>query len=678
MKLRAAFLLSLLLAATPVFGSEDPDHLAMGAHPVLSPSAAQAVTYAILIMNQNKMGVSITNYGFIGNNFTTRTASMEYPLGSGYEHLVRGGLWVGALAQDENGGFTGVSTSAVDGSQGSASADATEFTPVSPKITVRSTLPNSRYYNPQAISELDYSSTFWDGVAKRALGNNEDHRPMSLEVRQDNYAWSFSDYGNFVIFHYTIKNVGPPLRNVWVGMYDELQSGNKNAYNCWPPSSGCSSVGSWFAKKQVGYTDSLRLFNESYCQNTALCRTDLAPPMAGVMLLGVRPGSVVDTVADHKQVSLSVWSYAPGNAARDEDIEKYALMSTGAITPLVPLPDSLKPENGGDPVFLISAGPFATLNPGDSVEVDFAYVGSTGTNDAEKIAALRRYARFAQRAYDRGYKVPVPPPSPRMHVVPREAALDIYWDESPESFADRTSPDSLDFEGYRLYLGEGRDTLGLIAQYDKATAPNDTLGYNTGFSAVRLATPVVFGGVTYHYKYTVNHLRNGFRYFVAVTAYDLGNSEIESLESGVAQNEIMATPAPAPSENNGAGITVFPNPYRVDARWDQGENVRDHYLWFANLPTQAKIRIYTLSGDLIYEYDFDGATYDGRNARGVYDPRTDLRSTLSGSSFGWDMITRNGQAAATGLYMWAVEDKQSGKRSVGKFLIVKSDREGVQ
>ncbi|MBI5168547.1 MAG: hypothetical protein HZA61_03570 [Candidatus Eisenbacteria bacterium] len=675
---RAALVLGMCLSVSPVFAAVDADHFAPGAHPVISQSAQDAVNYDLRVMGQNRLGISITNYGFIGNNFTTRSASMEYPFGSGYEHLVRGGLWVGALAVDDNGGFTGVTTSAVDGSQGSASADATEFTPVTPKVSVRSTLPNSRYYHPDAVSELDYSATFWDGVAKRALGNNEDHRPMKIQVKQENYAWSFSDYGNFVIFHYTIYNVGPPLRNVWVGMYDELQSGNKSAYNCWPPSSGCSSIGGWFGKKQVGYTDSLRLFNEFYCQNTLSCRNELAPPMAGVLMLGVRPGTLADTVAERKQVSLSVWSYAPGNAARDEDVEKYQLMSTGAISPLSPLPDSLKPENGGDPVFLLSAGPFAEFAAGDSIQVDFAYVGSTGANTAEKLAALRRYARFAQRAYDRNYKVPVPPPSPRMKVVPRDAAFDIYWDESPEFFADRTSPDTLDFEGYRVYVGEGRDTLGLVAQFDKATAPGDTLGYNTGFTAVRLATPVVYDGVTYHYKYTVDHLRNGFRYYVAVTAYDLGNSEIESLESGFAQNELMATPAPAPSQTNGAAITVFPNPYRVDAMWDKGESVRDHYLWFANLPSKATIRIYTLSGDLVYEYDFDGATYDGRNARGINDPRTDLRSTLSGASFGWDMITRNGQAAATGLYMWAVEDKQSGKRSVGKFLIVKSDREGVQ
>lgn len=677
MKRRAALMLGLLLVASPVVGAEDPDHFAPGAHPMVSQSAQDAVNFALLIMSQNKLGISVTNYGFIGNNFTTRSASMEYPLGSGYEHLVRGGLWIGALAVDDNGGFTGVTTAAVDGSQGSATAEATEFTPISPKVSVRSTLPNSRYYNPQAISELDYSATFWDGPSKAVSGSREDHRPMKLEVKQENYAWSFSDYGNFVIFHYTIKNVGPPVRNVWLGMYNEFQTGNKSAYNCWPPSAGCSSLGSWFAKKQIAYTDSLRLFSETYCQNILDCKNFLAPPTAGVMLLGVRPGSVVDTVANHKQVSLSVWSYSPGSFARDEDVERYALMSTGAITPLSPLPDSLQPP-AGDPVSLLSAGPFLTLDPGDSIQVDFAYVGATGVTDPEKLARLRRFAFFAQRAYDRGYKVPVPPPSPRMKVVPRESAFDIYWDESPEFFADRTSPDSLDFEGYRLYVGDGRDTLQLVAQYDKATAPGDSIGFNTGFAAVRLSPPVVLDGVTYHYKYSVDHLRNGFRYYVAVTAYDLGNSEIESLESGVAQNEIMATPLTAPNESNGAGVTVFPNPYRVDAMWDQGENVRDHFLWFANLPAKANIRLYTLSGDLVYETDFDGATYDGRNARGINDPRSDLRSNLSGASFGWDMITRNGQAAATGLYMWAVEDKSSGKRSVGKFLIVKSDREGVR
>ena len=39
------------------------------------------------------------------------------------------------------------------------------------------------------------------------------------------------------------------------------------------------------------------------------------------------------------------------------------------------------------------------------------------------------------------------------------------------------------------------------------------------------------------------------------------------------------------------------------------------------------------------------------------------------------MITSEGQAAATGLYLFSVEDLDSGKVSRGKFLIVKTDRE---
>ena len=645
----------------------ETDHVRTPAEPTGVWAAQDGVNFAIRVMEQNLMGLSITNYGFIGNNFVTRSPSMEYPLGTGYEHLVRGGLWIGGLAVDDQGAFTGVTTGAVDGSQGSASANATEFTPVSESISARSTLPNSRYFNRAAVSELDYISTFWDGIPKRATGNNEDHRPLKVQIRQENYAWSFSDYQHFVIFHYVIKNVGAPIRNMWVGMYDEFQSGPKNAYSCWPPSSQCSSVGSWFARKYITYTDSLRQLTEGYCASINNCNRSLVPYSVGLSLLGVRPGTLADTAS--RKVTFAAWSYAPGSVLRDEDREKYNILASGTRLDVSPLPDSLVPP-GGDPVTLLGAGPFLQLDPGDSITVDFAYVGGVDTLD------IARHTRFAQRAYDRDYVVPVPPPSPRLTAVARDGAIDYYWEESPEAFLDLTSPIPADFEGYRLFVGEDRNALRLLAQFDKTTAPNDTTGFNTGFAAVRLATPVVIDGVTYQYKYTLRNLRNGFKYYVSVTSYDLGNVEIESLESGRTQNELMVVPAPATGERAGAGITVFPNPYRVEARWDEGANVRDHYLWFANLPAKCTIRIYTLSGDLVYDYDFNGATYDGRNARGIYDPRTDLTSKLSGATFGWDMITRRGQAAATGLYMYSVED-QGGKKTLGKFLIVKSDREGL-
>ena len=159
----------------------------------------------------------------------------------------------------------------------------------------------------------------------------------------------------------------------------------------------------------------------------------------------------------------------------------------------------------------------------------------------------------------------------------------------------------------------------------------------------------------------------------------MGNIEIESLESGILQNKTLGFASPAPGEKIGTDkVTVFPNPYRVEARWDQGQKVRDHYLWFANLPKRATIKVFSLSGDLVFETDFDGATYHGATSRGIYNPSTDFdvdAPTLSQRTYGWNMITRGGQAAASGLYMYAVEDKATGDKQRGKFLIVKSDRE---
>lgn len=633
---------------------------------------ADSIRFALRVSDNNLVGATITNYGFVGNNFVSRSPSLEYPLGTGFEHLVRGGLWVGGRAIDDLGAFTGVVTAAVDGSQGSGSANATEFTPAGLEIAVRSTLPNDRFFSPIAVSEQDYISEYSDSPAKRADGTGEDHRPMGLLVRQENYSWSFSDFAHVLFFHYVITNTGPPLQNVYVGFYTEFASGPKNQYFTWPPSSSGSVLGSWYNRKWIQYDDSLRLFREHYCRQLPVpdgCDLGIVPYWIGVKLLGVTPGDVADTL--DKRMTLAAWDYAPGSSLRDEDLERYAIMSADSIQNLSP--EDLQPQTG-DPVSVLAVGPFAQIDPGDSITVDFAIVGGAD------VPAIQRHARFAQNAYDRDYIVPVPPFSPQIRVVARGNALDVYWDDSPESAFDPTSPIGNDFTGYRVYLGEDRLDLHRVAEFDLATAPHDTSGFNTGLDRVRLNPPAVIDGVTYHYRYTVPNLRDGFKYFCAVTAFDLGSVEIEPLESGTAQNKVLAIPSPAPGEQRAQGVTVFPNPYRTEARWDQGQLVRDHYLWFANLPQRCTIRIYTLSGDLVYETDFDGSTYSGGNARGIYDPTRELdvdAPTLSGGMFGWNMITREGQAAATGLYMYAVKDRESGESHVGKFLIVKSDREGL-
>jgi hypothetical protein len=657
--------------ATAAWAAEDHPAVAGPFTILRSYQSSDSTQPAARVMSGNKIGITLTNYGFIGTNFSTFAPSFEYPLGSSHMHMVRGGPWIGAYASDDSGAFIGVSTATEDGSAGSNSAGSGEFSPAGTSVGARSTLPNSRFFDPDAVSELDFISSYSDLPADQ----RKHHRPLGVVVNQYNFEWSFSDYAHFTIFHYVIHNNGPPLRDVWFGMYDELASGNMRLQSSLPPTG-------WFSKKLITWVDSLSMLTERYCQSRvypAQCRFDLVPEIAAVKLLGVKPGNVRDP-AD-KLITLAAWNYAPGDPSRATDTLKYEVMATGQRQSLSPLPDALAPGSG-DPVSLLAVGPFPTIFSGDSASVDFAYIGGLTYEE------LSRRAIVAQRAYDLDYIVPVPPPSPRLKVVARKNALDYYWDNTPEDFVDPTSPIGKDFEGYRVYIGQSRDTLDLVAQIDEVVPPHDSTGFNSWPAdcgqvtpprsmpdTLRLCPPVTIDGVTYHYKYTVQNLRDGFKYFSSVTAYDIGTPDIESLESGISQNETVSVPAPAAGEIAGGGITVFPNPYVVEAAWDRGQQARDHYLWFANLPQRCTIHIYTLSGDLIYATDFDGRSYDGSNARGIYRPGSDLKAVLSGNMFGWDMITRQGQAAATGLYMWAVEDKSTGKRQTGKFLLVKSDRE---
>jgi len=628
-------------------------------------AAADSIRYANRVADGNLVGMTITNYGFFGNNFVSRSPSLEYPLGSAFEHMVRGGLWIGGRALGDTGFYTAVTTGAVDGFQGTSAQSRTEFRPASLGLVARSTLINSRFYNPEAVSELDLLGSYSDLFPVpdyRPEGAVEPHRPLNVLVRQENYMWSFSDLQHFIIYRFVITNIGPPLSNVWVGFYSEFASGPKNGYPIWPPSSSGSIYGSWYGKKTLAYDDSLRLLREHYCAGTPIpesCGLNTVPYWIGKMLLGASPGTLGDYL-----LTVRGWDFDPGSNARDEDREKFPLLSEGIVEDISR--DQLQTPN--DPVALMSVGPFAQINPGDSVIVDFAIVGGA------EIADIQKHAQSAQKAYDLDYRVPTPPPSPLMKMVAREKAIDIYWEDTPESVIDSTSANPNDFEGYRVYLGENRDRPTRVAEFDRINA----FGFNTGLDSVRLDPPAVIDGVTYPYRFSVPALRDGFKYFGAVTSFDIGSDAIESLESGTSQNKAEAIPSPSPAEVAGRKVTVFPNPYRVEARWDANDLVRDHYLWFANLPKRCTIRIYTLGGDLVFDTDFDGATYQGQGARGIFNPREEFdvsAPTLSGSMYGWNMISKNGQAVATGLYMFSVEDKDGGGRQVGKFLIVKSDKE---
>jgi len=603
-----------------------------------SPSDPDTIAYVDRNTNGNLVGLNITNYGFIGNDLITRDPSMEYPLGSQVDHLIRAGLWIGAVPVVGDGEPL-VTTGAIDGYYRTGGTAVTEFTPRGRRIVERSNLIHKNTYSPDAVSEQDFICVF-DDLGFKPRPGIQPHRPLGVEITLRSYVWSSAFADAFVIVSQDIHNVsGYALTDVYVGMYIQLVSGNKGGFDTWPPSG-------WFRHNRVHYEEDLHMVLE----HDATFGFGSAPYWGGLKYLGTTPEP------DSSRVIFNWWEWNPGNTELDEDVEKYLRISNGEV-------DDTDDVIVGvhSPIELISVGPFRILQPDSTLQVVFAFVCGTSYE------SIRTNGEWAQRAYDHDYILPEPPPSPRLVVRPAKAAVHLWWDDSPESTVDPFDGEE-DFEGYRVYVSRKEGALAedfaLVREVDRSDTP---VGYNTGFGDVLADEPLQQGGVTYPYHAVIENLKDGFRYWVAVTSFDQGSVGSVSLESGIPQNRTMAVPGPEP-DTRGLRVTVFPNPYHGDAVWD-GSLERERVIWFANLPPRATIRIFTLSGDLVDTIHFDADTYDGSGIAELK-PRSGERRAFSGSIYAWDLISRNDQPVASGLYLFTVTDASTGETFVGKFMVI--------
>jgi hypothetical protein len=212
--------------------------------------------------------------------------------------------------------------------------------------------------------------------------------------------------------------------------------------------------------------------------------------------------------------------------------------------------------------------------------------------------------------------------------------------------------------------------MTLMAQFDM----DDSLayGYNTGFESIRYDTTI--NGKSYRYRFVNENLLSGWpgKYFYAITSFDKGNPEnnLPSLESSVFENLTYAITGKSVSKEEDRKIYVYPNPYKATALWD-GSGSRDRLIWFANLPDRATIRIFTMAGDLVDEINHDAATYNGRDISLLEKQTAGRNMVFSGGEHAWDLISKNDQAIASGMYLFTVEDEQTKKVFRGKFLVIK-------
>jgi hypothetical protein len=370
-----------------------------------------------------------------------------------------------------------------------------------------------------------------------------------------------------------------------------------------------------------------------------------------------------------KSISLSAWNWNPGRVASWSDDSLYARMSTGRIDDLE---EMFEPNTVDNAVTVVAVGPFALLAPGDTTQVVFAFLGG------EDQADLERNSFWAQKAYDDRYAVPSPPSPPILHAFPRHNEILLRWGAQSETELDPASK-LPDFQGYRVYLSEIPEATGfqIVQELD---VDHDGVGFDSGFEAVRLPQPYIAGPDTLSYELALGGIPDGFKRYVAITAFDHQVGDPQSLESGVLSNSIYCTAGPDAEEARGRRVSVFPNPYRgesaLDGRDSQGGvNPRRRVIWFVNLPPQSTVRVYTLAGDLVRAYEYDAATYRGTEAAGVSPDDADLAAgrylVTGGSMLAFDLLSENRQEIATGLYIFTVEDKTTGETQQGKFLILK-------
>lgn len=459
--------------------------------------------------NIGNIGITITNFGTLGNRFLTRPIqpSAQYPKGSSIEHISLAGIWIGAISQRDGAAYVSTAATDVNPSAGQSVTLGYELTnELGATIKQRSSLPFDQYFDLNAVSHQDFVMDFTDKNRRSGSDTIPEHTPLGVNIHLESYAWNFPFADNFVLLNYTIKNIGiDTLQDVYVGLWDNAIIQNLNL-------SG-ASISGHMAK---GYLDSSRMmytfdYNGAFISGTSL-RT-IANSYLGIKLLGSNPfplkdsanGSYfvnrsLDSLGDlRKNTFFNAWQfnsqsnpYVEYQFPLNDDKKYQRLRSSLAAAKIEALnrPASVVASDGVTPgqapnsyIDLLSVGPFKTMKPGDSIQVSFAVIAAKkfgnapASDDYLTGFTLRKNlltgSGWAQKAYDgedvngnnildpnedadgngklTRFTLPQPPRQPTVRAVVENQKAIIYWDKIQSEETPDPITHKLDFEGYRIY-----------------------------------------------------------------------------------------------------------------------------------------------------------------------------------------------------------------------------------
>jgi len=102
-------------------------------------------------------------------------------------------------------------------------------------------------------------------------------------------------------------------------------------------------------------------------------------------------------------------------------------------------------------------------------------------------------------------------------------------------------------------------------------------------------------------------------------------------------------------------VTVVPNPYVAAASWEPSNPFNSgrgpRVIRFNHIPKDCKISIFTINGELVDQFE--------------------VNNNMDEGSATWDLLSLDNLSISFGLYLFYVEDLETGATQTGKFAVIK-------
>lgn len=369
------------------------------------------------VHDAGELRIHVGNWGLFGSQPTanapySHAPSAEWPAGSGVEHLYGAGLWIGAI----RGGIVSVSTSfyefefrptddprdviyrAREGVRGGRRAPHPRADDDGDGLVDEDWL-NGRDDDGDGRIDEDFAAisdqmfSFWyTDDQPSATQIYPQHKPLNLHVRQESYAWRHPRFDDIVAVHYRITNAGDEsLADVCAGIFMDPDVGRRDEPASYEddnvgrntlPDGGTDLVYAWDADGDQGRTTSY----------------------FGVLLLRAAGGG-------SERHAWDTFAHFAGSASFRQrgdptnDFERYELMSSRVIQRGSQVPRDYRA--------LMSAGPFESLAPGETLDFIVAFVAGEGLDGLLANVAEAR-TLYANDWYTHR---PAGPPAGRIHLA---------------------------------------------------------------------------------------------------------------------------------------------------------------------------------------------------------------------------------------------------------------------